>query len=72
MHNGYRAESTWSTAKALYAEGGIPAFFRGLPARATRLCGAVFILGESQFQISTAMNEYGLWKNDDPSGADGL
>eukprot|EP00729_Bicosta_minor_P023091 gene23091-16511_t len=55
-----RARSSFDTAKLLYQEGGSRAFFRGLPARAARLCGAVFILGESQFQISNFMDTHNI------------
>lgn len=66
-----RASSSLDTATLLYKEGGARAFFRGLPARATRLCGAVFILGESQFQISQLMDKYDILAHA-PGGEDSL
>ena len=63
-----QATSSLETAKLLFKEGGTRAFFRGLPARATRLCGAVFILGESQFQISNLMDKHNILAH--PQGGD--
>lgn len=43
-----------------YTNGGLAAFWRGLAPRSWRLCGAVFILGETQTHLSNIFNRFGL------------
>ena len=45
-----------SACKSLYAESGVKGFFRGLTSRSIRLCGAVFIMGETQDMLQSALN----------------
>ena len=52
--------STWGTARALHAEGGVPLFWKGLVPRSLRCIGAVFILGQANWRLSALFNKWGV------------
>eukprot|EP00039_Didymoeca_costata_P001454 m.52634 g.52634 ORF g.52634 m.52634 type:complete len:505 (+) comp10807_c0_seq1:193-1707(+) len=60
IHNPMQFKNTLAAVKALYASSGLSAFWRGLVPRSWRLCGAVFILGETQMQLSKLLDRFGL------------
>jgi len=60
-----RFDGVGPAIKWLYKTGGTAGFFRGLPARSLRCCGAVFILGEVQTQLNATFDAQGLFARDE-------
>ncbi|GMI39757.1 hypothetical protein TrCOL_g6011 [Triparma columacea] len=52
-----------SACKSLYSQSGIMGFFRGLPSRSIRCCGAVFIMGETQTVLHGIFDKMNLLNN---------
>mmetsp|Transcript_19583 Transcript_19583/g.36439 ORF Transcript_19583/g.36439 Transcript_19583/m.36439 type:complete len:443 (+) Transcript_19583:281-1609(+) len=50
-----------AACKSLYAQSGIQGFFRGLPSRSIRCCGAVFIMGETQTILHSIFDKGNLF-----------
>ena len=54
----FKYKGITDACKSLYAESGPQGFFRGLTSRSIRLCGAVFIMGETQDLLHGAFEKY--------------
>jgi hypothetical protein len=55
MQGDLRGPGLVATARGLYADGGVAAFYRGYPARAAMICACFFIFNETKLRLGVAI-----------------